>query len=279
MSGPRSSSYERARRASLRTFGQEIVVRKVCETLKPIARQCVIISFDLAAVHHVRQVSSYRIGWVLSEYSSLSALKCEALAPDYVFCDHELLTENSSKLWRGPWRWAIYEVTTRKLAMDLAARGAKLVETMAVRAMRHGKRLFRVPFRWERIQPELEQPLDPEELEVPDREVTTVRSELGRDVDLLELLRALLSNLDAELGRIEDFGAILEDWRNLNCTLGEKVRVRRFGDNIEGRAVDLSPEGALLLSTRAGTLELFEGEIEHLRQGDDAMGQLYPDTT
>jgi BirA family biotin operon repressor/biotin-[acetyl-CoA-carboxylase] ligase len=111
--------------------------------------------------------------------------------------------------------------------------------------------------------------LDPDELEVPDREVTTIRSELGRDVNLLELLSALLSNLDAELDRIEDFGAILEDWRNLNCTLGEKVRVRRFGDTIEGRAVDLSPEGALLLSTRAGTLELFEGEIEHLRQGNE----------
>jgi BirA family transcriptional regulator, biotin operon repressor / biotin---[acetyl-CoA-carboxylase] ligase len=121
--------------------------------------------------------------------------------------------------------------------------------------------------------------LDPDELKVPDREVTTVRSELGGDVNLLELLRALLSNLDAELGRIEDFRAVLEDWRNLNCTLGEKVRVRRFGDIIEGRAVDLSPEGALLLSTRAGTLELFEGAIEHLKQGDDAMGLLYPDTT
>jgi glycerophosphoryl diester phosphodiesterase len=139
---PHATAFVELKRASLRTFGQEIVVRKVCETLKPIARQCVIISFDLAAVHHVRQVSSYRIGWVLSEYSSLSALKCEALAPDYVFCDHELLTENSSKLWRGPWRWAIYEVTTRKLAMDLAARGAKLVETMAVRAM---LREFRSP--------------------------------------------------------------------------------------------------------------------------------------
>jgi glycerophosphoryl diester phosphodiesterase len=139
---PNATAFVELKRASLRTFGQEIVVRKVCETLKPIARQCVIISFDLAAVHHVRQASSYRIGWVLSEYSSLSALKCEALAPDYVFCDHELLTENSSKLWRGPWRWAIYEVTTRKLAMDLAARGAKLVETMAVRAM---LREFRSP--------------------------------------------------------------------------------------------------------------------------------------
>ena len=77
----------------------------------------------------------------------------------------------------------------------------------------------------------------------------------------------LCSRTSTELGRIEDFGAVLEDWRNLNCTLGEKVRVRRFGETVEGKAVDLSPEGTLLLSTRRGTVELFEGEVEHLRQG------------
>jgi BirA family biotin operon repressor/biotin-[acetyl-CoA-carboxylase] ligase len=113
--------------------------------------------------------------------------------------------------------------------------------------------------------------LDPAELGVQNREVTTIRAELGRDVDLLELLRALLSSLDAELGRIEDFAAVLEDWRNLNCTLGEKVRVRRFGETFEGRAVDLSPEGTLLLSTRQGTVELFEGEVENLRQGVETL--------
>ena len=112
--------------------------------------------------------------------------------------------------------------------------------------------------------------LDPSDLAVPDREVTTVRSELGRDVDLLDLLRALLSNLDAELGRVEDFGGVLDDWRNLNCTLGERVRVRRFGETLEGRAMDLTTEGALLLATPRGTREVFEGEIEHLRQGDEA---------
>ncbi len=109
--------------------------------------------------------------------------------------------------------------------------------------------------------------LDPGDLAVPDREVTTVRSELGRDVDLLELLSAVLSNLDAELRRIGDFGAVLEDWRALNCTLGERVMVRRFGETLDGRAVDLSPEGALLLETPHGTVEVFEGEIEHLRHG------------
>jgi BirA family biotin operon repressor/biotin-[acetyl-CoA-carboxylase] ligase len=121
--------------------------------------------------------------------------------------------------------------------------------------------------------------LDPAELAVQNREVTTIRAELGRDVDLLELLRVVLSSLDAELGRIEDFGAVLEDWRNLNCTLGEKVRVRRFGETFEGRAVDLTAEGALLLVTRRGTVELFEGEIEHLRQGVEERGRLGPRTT
>jgi BirA family biotin operon repressor/biotin-[acetyl-CoA-carboxylase] ligase len=121
--------------------------------------------------------------------------------------------------------------------------------------------------------------LDPAELGVPDREVTTIRYELGRDLNLLDLLRALLSNLETELGRIEDFGAVLEDWRNLNCTLGERVRVLRLGEAIEGKAVDLTAEGALLLVTRRGTVELFEGEIEHLRQGVEVRGDLDPGIT
>jgi glycerophosphoryl diester phosphodiesterase len=132
---PAVTAFVELKRASLRTFGPEIFIRKVCETLKPVVRQCVIVSFDLPAVHHVRQVSSYRIGWMLSDYSSLSALKSEALVPDYLLCDQHLLTENSSQLWRGPWRWAIYDVASRQRAIELAARGVKLIGTTSVREM------------------------------------------------------------------------------------------------------------------------------------------------
>lgn len=132
---PNATAFVELKRASLRAFGCEIVVRKVCDALKAVARQCVLISHDLAAVHHVRRSSSYRIGWITSDYGSLSALKCEALAPDYVFCDHQLLTEGSSKLWRGPWRWAVYDVSSRKLALELAARDARLIATPNVRRM------------------------------------------------------------------------------------------------------------------------------------------------
>jgi glycerophosphoryl diester phosphodiesterase len=131
-SHPAITAFVELKRASLRAFGHETVVRKICEVLKPVARRCVLVSADFAAVHHVRQVSPYRIGWRLSEYTNTAALKCEALAPDYLFCDHQLLTESSSKLWRGPWKWAVSDVRTAELAMELAARGASLIETSAV---------------------------------------------------------------------------------------------------------------------------------------------------
>ncbi len=132
---PAATVFVQLKRASLRTFGPELVARRVCETLKPIARQCVITSADFAAVHHLRQVSAYRVGWILPDYSTVSALKCEALAPDYLFCDRQLLTDNTSRLWRGPWRWAITDVNSRHQALELGARGARLVQTMLVRDM------------------------------------------------------------------------------------------------------------------------------------------------
>lgn len=132
---PSVTAFVEIKRASLRVFGADMVVRKICEALKPIVRQCVLVSRDLTAVHHVRQISSYRIGWILSEYSSLSALKCEALVPDYLLCDHELLTQTNARLWRGPWRWGIQNVTSRETAVQLAARGAKLVATTRFRKL------------------------------------------------------------------------------------------------------------------------------------------------
>jgi BirA family biotin operon repressor/biotin-[acetyl-CoA-carboxylase] ligase len=109
---------------------------------------------------------------------------------------------------------------------------------------------------------------DPEDLNLVDRGVATIRSEVGHDVNLVELLSALLGELYAALKRIEDFDAVLDDWRALNCTLGRPVRVARFGEVLEGWATDLTPEGALLFETAEGAFELFEGEVEHLRQGE-----------
>ncbi|MBA3424191.1 MAG: biotin--[acetyl-CoA-carboxylase] ligase [Rubrobacter sp.] len=110
--------------------------------------------------------------------------------------------------------------------------------------------------------------VDPRDLEAPLRNVTTMRSELGHDVDLLELLEAVLSKLDFELSRLHDFAFVLDDWRALDCTIGRRVRVQRFGEVVEGTAADLGPEGQLVIRTQTDAVEIFEGDVEHLRQQD-----------
>jgi glycerophosphoryl diester phosphodiesterase len=74
---PSATAFVEVKRASLRAFGCEIVVRRICDALKSVARQCVIVSHDLTAVHHVRQTSSYRVGWILPDYANLSALNAK----------------------------------------------------------------------------------------------------------------------------------------------------------------------------------------------------------
>jgi glycerophosphoryl diester phosphodiesterase len=56
------------------------------------------------------------------------------MQPEFLFCDHTRLPARGA-LWRGPWRWAIYEVDSLPLALSLAARGAHYIETMAVTPM------------------------------------------------------------------------------------------------------------------------------------------------
>lgn len=107
--------------------------------------------------------------------------------------------------------------------------------------------------------------VDQRELGAPPQKVATLRSELGRDVDLLELLGSVLAKIDFEFGRLHDFGAVLDDWRSLERTLGGRVRVQRFGQVVEGTASDLGPEGQLFVQTETGVVEVFEGDVEHLR--------------
>lgn len=67
--------------------------------------------------------------------------------------------------------------------------------------------------------------------------------------------------LHAALG----FAPIAEEWRELSCTLGRRVRVEGTPP-LEGEAVDLEPDGALSVRLDDGTLHrVVAGDVEHLR--------------
>ena len=119
---------------SLARLAHEQVVERPMQELGAAHSQCVVISFDLAAVFRARQLGGFAIGWVLEQYDSHSRLKYEAVQPEFLFCDVQKLPQQGA-LWRGPWRWAIYEVQSMELALSLAERGAHYIETMAVSAM------------------------------------------------------------------------------------------------------------------------------------------------
>ncbi|MBK7904005.1 MAG: glycerophosphodiester phosphodiesterase [Proteobacteria bacterium] len=130
------TAFVEVKRASLRRFGHEAVLRRVSDVLQPVLSRCVLISFDLAAVKILRQMTGARIGWVLNQYDADSLREATALAPEFLFCNLERVPAMTGQLWPGPWDWAIYEVRDLETARHCRELGAKYVETMAVRSLR-----------------------------------------------------------------------------------------------------------------------------------------------
>ena len=86
---------------------------------------------------------------------------------------------------------------------------------------------------------------------------TSLSLELGRAVPLTRLLCRIVESLDR---RYTDFLArgpeyILDAWRRSPNVLGVRVRVTLAGEVIQGTALDLDEEGALLVKTDGGSVK------------------------
>jgi glycerophosphoryl diester phosphodiesterase len=130
------TAFVEVKRSSLRRFGREIVLRRMAQVLQPVLDRCVLISFDLPSVKILRLMTGARIGWVLSQYDAAAQQQAAELAPQFLFANLERLPAEPEPLWAGPWDWALYEVRDLKTARACQERGAKYVETMAVRSLR-----------------------------------------------------------------------------------------------------------------------------------------------
>jgi BirA family biotin operon repressor/biotin-[acetyl-CoA-carboxylase] ligase len=91
----------------------------------------------------------------------------------------------------------------------------------------------------------------------------------GRKVDREDLLVALLEQL---AGRYEplvatrDTGPLLDEWRERSATLGRRVRIDLGEDDLEGRAVDITADGHLVVETLEGERRtVVVGDVVHLR--------------
>jgi BirA family biotin operon repressor/biotin-[acetyl-CoA-carboxylase] ligase len=93
---------------------------------------------------------------------------------------------------------------------------------------------------------------------------TSLSLALGGRFSRVELLRAWLEEFDLLYGRFlnQEFGEILEEWKRFAVTLGQVVTVRQGPREISGLALDVAPDGALLLQTAGGeVVRVASGEI------------------
>lgn len=93
---------------------------------------------------------------------------------------------------------------------------------------------------------------------------TSLTLAAGRTFSRVHLLQAWLEEFEELYGRFlnQGFPEILEEWKSSAVTLGKMVTVRQGPREISGQALDVAPDGALLLRTNNGEMvRVTSGEI------------------
>jgi BirA family biotin operon repressor/biotin-[acetyl-CoA-carboxylase] ligase len=97
---------------------------------------------------------------------------------------------------------------------------------------------------------------------------TSLRLEEGHSVTRSGLAVQLFVEFEAWYERLKgrDSSAVLEEWRRHAATLGRRVRVLLGRTTVEGTALDVTNEGALVVEGNDGSRTMVHaGDVEHLR--------------
>lgn len=104
---------------------------------------------------------------------------------------------------------------------------------------------------------------------------TSLRIERGGEPVARSLVVArLLARLEwwLSLHEAEGFAPVHARFRELSSTLGRRVRAELPGGQVQGEAIDLAEDGALLVRTDEGAVErVIAGDVEHLRLAPDEL--------
>jgi len=83
---------------------------------------------------------------------------------------------------------------------------------------------------------------------------TSLSMALGHPISRLDLLLALLQEIETRCERMSAGWSPHQEWRDHLATLGQQVRVAVSQEVVEGLAEDVDQDGALLVRTESGSL-------------------------
>jgi BirA family biotin operon repressor/biotin-[acetyl-CoA-carboxylase] ligase len=93
---------------------------------------------------------------------------------------------------------------------------------------------------------------------------TSLTEECGEQISRVKLVQAILVELEAlyEDLKISGFQPIREKWKGLSDIIGSRVRISSGGEEVEGEAIDIDQDGALILRKADDSQERFiAGEV------------------
>jgi BirA family biotin operon repressor/biotin-[acetyl-CoA-carboxylase] ligase len=99
-------------------------------------------------------------------------------------------------------------------------------------------------------------------------QATSLKEQLGQPISRVILLQELLRRIENNYLLLEGKGpqAIIDKWRSFSLTLGRRVKIYCQDKQIEGAAVDIDQDGALLIRKDSGLMQkVFSGDVMHCR--------------
>ena len=100
---------------------------------------------------------------------------------------------------------------------------------------------------------------------------TSVKGELKTEVSTEKIIEDILYEIEInyETFKVGNISYLLSEWKKLSDTIGKKVRIKMRTEVIEGEAVGVNRDGALILKLEDGSVrEIIAGECIHLRNGE-----------
>jgi BirA family biotin operon repressor/biotin-[acetyl-CoA-carboxylase] ligase len=97
---------------------------------------------------------------------------------------------------------------------------------------------------------------------------TSLKEEKRVDINRIELLQEILRRIENNYLSFYEKGSspVIKKWLDYNVTLGRRVKVVSHTKHIEGQAIDIDPDGALLIRKDSGLSErITAGDVLHCR--------------
>ncbi len=97
---------------------------------------------------------------------------------------------------------------------------------------------------------------------------TSLKEEKNETINRIEMLQEILRKIEANYLLFQENGKvqIIEKWREYNLTLGKRVKIISHHEHLEGQAIDIDQDGALLLRKDSGVVQkVTSGDVVHCR--------------